>query len=57
MVCVSTVVLDQCGKELSDLHFYVPSWELGFRCTTNARFIVLIREKDVGEEKCKFLTL
>ena len=38
---------------------YVPSWDQGFRCTTTARFIVFVREKDPGQdkEKCKLLTL
>ena len=58
-VCVCTFVCDNATKKLLDPQVYVPSWDQGFRCTTTARFIVFVREKDPGQdkEKCKLLTL
>ena len=50
-VCVCTFVCDNATKKLLDPQVYVPSWDQGFRCTTTARFIVFVREKDPGQDK------
>jgi hypothetical protein len=56
-VSVCAVVLDKCGRGMSDVQFYVPSWDSGFKCTVNGSFIVLILEKEDVEQKCNLLTL
>ena len=56
-VSVCTVVFDKCSRGMSDVQFYVPSWDSGFKCTVNGSFIVLILEKEDVEQKCNLLTL
>lgn len=56
-VSVCAVVLEKGSGEMSDVKFYVPSWDSGFRCTVHGSFIVLILEKEDVEQKCHLLTL
>jgi hypothetical protein len=56
-VSVCAVVLDKCSRGMSDVQFYVTSWDSGFKCTVNRSFIVLILEKEDVEQKCNLLTL
>jgi hypothetical protein len=56
-VSVCILVLDKDSDEMSDVQFYVSSWDPGFRCTVNGMFIALILEMEDTEQKCKRFTL
>jgi len=56
-VSVCSVVLDKVTGSMSDVQFFVPSWDSGFRCTVNGSFIVMILEKEDVEQKFNLLTL